>query len=110
VIDVVVQEREVVVLGRGRVDVDPAAHVARAARRGIPLIVLTLGFPVNERQQAFVVRAIDESFQARVSLDAQIITRSAGLAAKVGATDHVTIVAAGREERRIGSVLARLPF
>lgn len=67
--------------------------------------MLTLGYPVSEEQQAFVTRAIDEAFEARVRLDAQIVARPGGL----GARDDVTVVAAGREERRIGSALTRLP-
>jgi hypothetical protein len=109
VIDVVVRDRIVVVMGRGRVDVDPTVHIASAAGRGTPLLILTLGYPVSQRQQAFIRRAIDEAFQARVHLDARIVARPDGLADHVGATDDVTIVAAGRDGRRIGSVLARLP-
>jgi hypothetical protein len=109
VIDVVVQDRIVVVLGRGRVDVDPTAHIARAAGRGKPVLMLTLGYPVSQQQQAFVTRAIDEAFEARVGLDAQIVARPDGLADHVGATDDVTVVAAGRDVRRIGSILARVP-
>ena len=108
-IDVAVHDRTVIVLGRGRVDVDPVVHIARAAGRGTPLVMLELGYPVSRRQQAFITRAIDEAFQARVRLDAQIVTRLDGLAAHVGMTDDVTVVAAGRDVRRIGSVLARLP-
>ena len=75
VIDVAVRDRIVVVLGRGRMDVDPALHVARAAGRGMPLIMLALGYPVSRHQQAFITRAIDEAFGARVHLDARIVAR-----------------------------------
>ena len=108
-IDVVVRDRIVVVLGRGRMDVDPAVHVARAAGRGTPLLMLALGYPVSQRQQAFITRAIDGSLEAHVRLDALIISRLDELTAHVGATDDVTVVAAGRDKRRIGAVLARLP-
>ena len=108
-IEVVVRDRIVVVLGRGWVDVDPAIHVARAAGRGTSLLMLALGYPVSPHQQAFIIRAIDEAFEARVHLDARIVGRLDELATLVGAADDVTIVAAGRDERRIGSVLARLP-
>ena len=108
-IDVAVRDRIVVVLGRGRMDVDPAVHVARAAGRGTPILMLALGYPVSQRQQAFITRAIDEALEARVRLDARIVARLDELAAHVGATDDVTVVAAGRDGRRIGSVLARLP-
>ena len=84
-IDVAVRDRIVVVLGRGRVDVDPAVHVARAAGRGTPLLMLALGYPMSQHQQAFIARAIDEAFEARVHLDAQIIAGPGGLAAHVGA-------------------------
>ena len=80
-----------------------------AAGRGTPLLMLALGYPVSQHQQAFITRAIDEAFEARVHLDARIVGRLDELASHVGAADDVTIVAAGRDERRIGSVLARLP-
>jgi hypothetical protein len=109
VIDVAVRDRIVVVLGRGRLDVEPTVHIARAAGRGTPLLMLALGYPVSPRQQAFITRAIDEAFDARVRLDARIVARLDELSTHVGATDDVTVVAAGRDERRIGSVLTRLP-
>jgi hypothetical protein len=109
VIDVIVHDRVVVVLGRGSVDVDPAPHISKAVDLGTSLVMLTLGYPVSEQQQAFVTRAVDEAFEARVRLKAQIVARPDGLAAFVGATDHIAIVATGREERRIGSALTRLP-
>ena len=108
-IDVAVRDRIVIVLGRGRVDVDPSLHVARAAGRGTPLLMLALGYPVSQHQQAFITRAIDEAFEARVRLDARIVAGLDELSTHVGATDDVTVVAAGRDERRIGSVIARLP-
>ena len=108
-IDVVVRDRIVVVMGREREDVDPTVHIARAAGRGSRFLILTLGYPVSQRQQAFIMRAIDEAFEARVHLDAQIAAGPDGLAAHVGAADDVAIVAAGRDERRIGSILSRLP-
>ena len=108
-IDVVVHDRVVLVVGRGHVDADPAVHVARAADRGVPLLMLTLGYPVSERQRSYVERAIDRAFEVRAQLDARILARAADLADLVATTDEVTVVAAGRDERRIGSVLARLP-
>lgn len=39
-IDAVVGERAVVVLGRGRLGVGPAGSVTRAAELGVPLVVL----------------------------------------------------------------------
>ena len=80
-IDVAVHDRTVIVLGRGRVDVDPVVHIARAAGRGTPLVMLALGYPVSRRQQAFITRAIDEAFAARVHLDARIVTRSGRISA-----------------------------
>ncbi len=99
----------VVVLGRGRSEVNPAAYVARAAERRLPLLVLAVGYPLSEQQQAFVTECIDRAFAGYVELDARIITRAAELGRHVAPTDEVTIVAAGRDERRIGSTLARLP-
>jgi hypothetical protein len=82
VIDVVVHDRVVLVVGRGHVDADPGSYVAQA---------------------------IDRAFEARAQLDARILARAGDLLHLVASTDEVTVVAAGRDERRIGSVLARLP-
>ena len=106
-IDVVVEQRVVVVLGRGPIEDDPSRSVARAAERGDPLVVLTLGYPATDGQQAFVERAIDAAFAARVHLDARIVSQPGGLAEHIGASDDVTVVASGREQRQIGSGLAR---
>ena len=99
----------VVVLGPGRTDVRPAAYVARAAERRLPLLVLAVGYPLSAEQQAFVTECIDRAFAGFVELDAQIVTAAEALGRHVAPSDEVTIVAAGRDERRIGSVLARLP-
>ena len=71
--------------------------------------MLPRGYPVSRRRQAFIARAIDEAFEARVHLDARILVRLDELPRMSAPTDDVTIVAAGRDERRIGSVLARRP-
>jgi hypothetical protein len=109
VIDVTTGTRVVVVLGRGRLDADPARFVERAAARRVPLHVKTVGYPVTRRQQTFVAEAIDRAFEVRVHLDASVVDDARWVSADLGPLDEVTIVAAGREERRIGSVLARLP-
>ncbi|MGZ6546258.1 MAG: hypothetical protein ACXVEI_13200 [Actinomycetota bacterium] len=108
-IDVTTGTNVVVVLGRGRLTAAPTRFVARAAARRAPLRVLTLGFPVTERQQAFVAEAVDRAFEARVHLDASVIGDPEKVSADLGPLDEVVVVAAGREERRIGSLLARLP-
>ena len=99
----------VVVLGRGRLDADPAHFAARAAARRVRLRVLTLGYPVTGPQQAFVAKAVDRAFEVGVHLEASMVGDPDEVSADLGPLDEVTIVAAGREERRIGSVLARLP-
>jgi hypothetical protein len=109
VIEVASGTRMVVVLGRGRSDVNPSAYVARAAERRLPLLVLAVGYPLSEQQQAFVAECIDRAFAGSVELDAQIVTRAAELGHHVAQTDEITIVAAGRDEHRIGSALAHLP-
>lgn len=108
-IDVTTGTRVVVVLGRGRLDADPARFVERAAARRVPLHVKTVGYPVTRRQQTFVAEAIDRAFEVRVHLDASVVDDARWVSADLGPLDEVTIVAAGHEERRIGSVLARLP-
>jgi hypothetical protein len=107
VIDVAVSERVVIVLGRGQLGIDPAGFVERAADRGLPFVILSIGFPVGPEQQAFVSRAVDLAFERRVALDAQVVGTPAELANHVGTSDDVTIAAIGREERRITLALGR---
>jgi hypothetical protein len=107
VIEVTVSTRVVVVLGRGRLDVGAAPYVERAAQRDIPLVVLTIGYPVTAAQQEFVAEAIDRAFDARVFLDAILLAEPAELATHLTVADEVS-VQAGRDRRRIASVVARL--
>jgi hypothetical protein len=107
VIDVTVTNRLVVVLGRGRLDVEAAPYVERAAERGVPLLVLTIGYPVSAEQGAFVAEVIDRALDARVFLDAILLAEHAELATHLTTTDEVS-VHAGRDRRRIASVMARL--
>ena len=106
VIEVVVRDRIVVVMGRGRVDVDPTVHVARAAI-GVRLLMLTLGYPVSQRQQAFISgRSTKRS--KRASTWTRDRRRPTG-SPTTWRDGRRHVVAAGRDGRRIGSVLARLP-
>jgi hypothetical protein len=107
VIDVTVTTRLVVVLGRGRLDVDAAPYVERAAERGVPLLVLTIGYPVSRPQGDFVAEAIDRAFDARVFLDAILLADPADLTTHLTIADEVS-VHASQDRRRIASVLARL--
>jgi hypothetical protein len=101
--------RMVLVLGRGLSAVSPSACVERAAERGIPLVLLAVGYPVSAEQRAFVMEAIERAFDARVHLDAEIVLEAAALEHYVASADEVTVVAAGGDMRRIGLILARLP-
>jgi hypothetical protein len=107
VIDVTVSTRVVVVLGRGRLEVGAAPYVKRAAERGVPLLVLTIGYPVSRPQGDFVAEAIDRAFDARVFLDALVVPEPAELATDLTTADEVSLHA-GRDRRRIASVVARL--
>jgi len=107
VIDVSVGTRMVLVLGRGRLGLDPARCVAQAADRGVPLVVLGLGFPTTGHQQRFVTQAVDRAFELRVPMDAETVISLSGIPSRLEADDDVTIVAAGREERDIGSAITR---
>ncbi len=106
-IEVTVSTRLVVVLGRGRLEVRAVPYVERAAERDIPLLVLTIGYPVSAAQQDFVAEAIDRAVDARVFLDAILLAEPAELATHLTIADEVS-VHAGRDRRRIASVLARL--
>ena len=106
-IDVAVGTRMVLVLGRGRLRLDPARCVAQAADRGVPLVVLGLGFPTTGHQQGFVTQAVDRAFELRVPMDAELVMATAEIPERLRPDDDVTIVATGREERDIGSAITR---
>jgi hypothetical protein len=108
VIEVTVGTRLVVVLGRGRLEVSAVPYVERAAERDIPLVVLTIGYPVSTAQQGFVAEAIDRAFGARVDLDAILVPDPAELTTHLTLEDEVTVHADSSDRRRIASVLARL--
>ena len=109
-IEVQVRTRVAVVLGRGRLEASAVPYVERAAEWDVPLLVLTIGYPVSRSQQDFVAEAIYRAFDARVFLDAILLADPAELATHLTPEDEITVHADGRERRRIASALARLPF
>jgi hypothetical protein len=107
VIDVSLGTRMVLVLGRGRLGVDAARCVARAADHGVPLLVLAVGYPTTGRQQRFVAAAVDRAFELRVQMEAEMVPELSGISPRLRPEDDVMVVAAGREGRDIGSAVAR---
>ncbi len=104
-IDVTVGTRLVVILGRRRLGVDADHCIGRAGELGASCLVLSVGYPATERQQRFVDEAVRRAFDRLVHLEAELVFDISGLRSRVELTDEVVIAAAGREERRIGSVL-----
>lgn len=107
-IEVTVGTRLAVVLGRGGIDVRADPYVDRAAERGLPLLVLTVGYPASAAQQEFVAEAIGRAVEARVFLDTILLPGPAELVTHLTLQDEVTVHADRRERRRIASALARL--
>lgn len=104
-IDVTTRARVVVVLGRGPLHADPGDWVATAKERDLPLLVLSMGFPVSDEQQAFVARSIDRAFERRVHLEALLVWDPKDLTDHVEPGDEIVVVAGGRDGKRIRSAL-----
>ncbi len=88
---------------------DAAGCVEDAADQRVAVLVLAVGYSITDPQRRFVAQALERALELNVRLDAEMIARASALSRYVRPEDDVMIVAAGREERRIGSVLAHHP-
>jgi hypothetical protein len=96
--------RKVFVLGReATLDVEVTARAAVAARA--QLVLLSLGYPVSAHQAGVVGEARGLAEELRLWLDAVLVTSPKQLSDLVGDDDEVTIIASGRERRRIERAL-----
>jgi Ca2+-transporting ATPase len=94
----------VFVLGReATLDVEVATRAIGAA--GGHLVLLSLGYPVSPNQAGVVGEAVSLAEELRLCLDAVLVTSPKQLADLVGDDDQVTIIASGRERRRIERAL-----
>lgn len=108
-IDVTTRPRVVLVLGRGPIDGDPCEWVTNAQERELPIVVLSLGFPVSDEQQVFVAHAIDRAFDRRVRLEALLVVNPMELTDHIVPGDEIVVMAGGRNGNRIRSALGLEP-
>jgi nucleotide-binding universal stress UspA family protein len=98
--------RRVFVLGReATFDVDPVAK--RVVAEGAELVLLSLGYPVTPGQEAVVGDALRLANELRLWLDTVLVTSPEEAAEYVRADDEVTLLASGRERKRLERVLGK---
>jgi hypothetical protein len=108
VIDVGIGTRKVVVVGRDPGPVEAGPWIEDAAGRAVPLLLLTVGYPVSTGQGHLVSTLVDEAFDRRVAFEAVLVPGRARLAAHLRPGDDVVVAALGRERRQLeGLVGAR---
>ena len=96
--------RTVLVIGR-RATAVPALD-GSAWIGGAGVCVLTIGWPVSDVQAALVERAIDLAREARVRIEAVLVTSAGEAARYVQPGDDVRLVATARESKRLARSLA----
>src|SRR5262245_45157732 len=96
--------RRVFILGRrAELDVASVAETVRVASR--ELVLLSVGHPPASGQDAIVGQALDLADRLRLWLDASLVTSPKELAGLVRVDYDVSILATGRERRRIERAL-----
>jgi len=92
--------RRVFVLGRDAIlDLEPVAR--RVVAEGAQLVLLSVGYPVARAQTAVVADALLLADSLRLWLDIVLVTSREEITELLHEDDDVTIVAWGRERRRI---------
>ena len=106
-IDVGIGTRKVVVVGRDPGPVEAGPWVDDAADRAVPLLLLTVGYPVSADQAQLVASLIDEAFDRGVRFEAVMVSGRAGLAGHLLPDDDLVVAARGRERRQLEAVVKR---
>ena len=92
--------RTVLILGRGVVD-GAIGFAERAVRLGGELVLLSLGHPVTEKQQAVVTGALALVAESRTALDAVLVPDVGDLTRYLAPDDRVAVFSSGLERRTI---------
>lgn len=106
-IDVGIGTRKVVVVGRDPGPVETGPWIEDAAGRAVPLLLLTVGYPVSADQARLVASLIEEAFDRGVRLEAVMVSARAGLATHLLPDDDVIVTARGRERRGLDAAVKR---
>lgn len=93
------------VLGQRIGDTTAFGFIDRAAGRDIPAVILSVGYPQSSAQRRFVAEAVDHAFGAKVHLDAILVSDASALSRHLEPGDDVSVVASGRQGRRIATSL-----
>ena len=96
--------RTVLILGQ---DADPGAigFVERAARLEGEVVLLSLGYPISEPQQALVATALALVAETHSGLDVVLVPDAADLPRYLVPEDRVAVFASGMERRTIERVV-----
>ncbi|MDP9242842.1 MAG: hypothetical protein M3O84_06680 [Actinomycetota bacterium] len=93
--------RRVYVLGKHALLEDLGAVARRAYVEDIPLVILSLGYPVSRRQQAIVDEALALAGELRIRLDVRLVTSLEQLPAMLAEGDEVAVLSSGFERLRL---------
>jgi K+-sensing histidine kinase KdpD len=100
VLDVAAATRRVFVLGRDS-SLDVEREARRAAAEGGELVLVTVGYPITDSQDDAVREAVRLAGELRFQLDAVLATTPEQAAREITRADEVTVVAGGRERKRL---------
>ncbi len=102
-------ERRVIILGRSGW-IDAEAAVEAALRDGVTLVLLTLGYPVTDRQDRIARGVLERAAASGLPCEAAIVTAPAQAARFAGSAAEVSIEASRREQRQLqrAGILTRM--
>jgi hypothetical protein len=98
---VVPHGRRVYVLGKHALLEDLGAVARRAYLENVPLVILSLGYPVSDRQQAIMDEGLALAGELRIHLDVRLVTSLDQLPALLGEGDEVAVLSSGFEHLRL---------
>ena len=98
--------RTVFVLGTGGLD-GVVGFIERAARLGGEIVVLSLGYPVTDEQQACVAGAIAIAAETHGGLEAVLVPDVEDVPRQLHPDDSVAVFATGLERRTIERTVRR---
>lgn len=93
--------RRVYVLGKQSLLEDLRSVAERAALDDVPLVLLSLGYPVTAAQEAVMEEAFALADELRVHLDVQLVTRLDDLPGLLEEGDEVAVLSSGFEHLRL---------
>ncbi len=88
-------------LGKQALLEDLRSVADRSALDDVPLVLLSLGYPVTPAQEAITEEALTLADELRVHLDVQLVTRLDDLPGLLEEGDEVAVLSSGFEHLRL---------